>query len=118
VKKGTKKSGSISQMIRDYAAQHPDLGPTQIAKDLEAQGHRAYPALVSQALRGSKKKTKGAKRGRKPGSKNTASKAKVTVQEVNVQGIKAVSEFVKLHGSADDAIASIRSFQKLSALFR
>ena len=93
------------------------MGPTQIAKDLEAQGHKAYPGLVSQALRGSKKKT-GAKRGRKPGAtKKTACKTTV-VAEVNVQGIKAVSEFVKPHGSADEAIASIRSFQKLSALFQ
>ena len=47
----------------------------------EAQGHKAYPGLVSQALRGSKKT--GAKRGRKPGAaKKTASKTTV-VAEVN-----------------------------------
>ncbi len=116
MKKGTKKTGNMSQIIRDYAQANPTLGPTQIAKDLEAQGHKAYPGLVSQALRGSKKT--GAKRGRKPGAtKKTASKTTV-VAEVSVQGIKATSEFVKLHGSADEAIASIRSFQKLSALFQ
>jgi hypothetical protein len=92
------------------------LGPTQISKDLEAQGRKAYSGLVSQSLGGSKKTD--AKRGRKPGAtKKTASKTTV-VAKVNVQGIKANSEFVKLHGSADEAIVSIRSFQKLSALFQ
>lgn len=118
MKKGTKKTGNMSQIIRDYAQANTTLGPTQIAKDLEAQGHKAYPALVSQALRGSKKKRKGAKRGRKPGATKTTSKAKAVGSDVNVQGIKAISDFVKLHGSADEAIASIRSFQKLSALFQ
>lgn len=106
-----------SQIIRDYAQANPTLGPTQIAKDLEAQGHKAYAALVSQALRGTSKKA-GAKLGCKRGSRNTSTKAKAVGSEVNVQGIKAISDFVKLHVSADDGIAAIRSFEKLSALFQ
>ena len=83
----------------------------------EAQGHKAYPGLVSQALRGSKKT--GAKRGRKPGAtKKTASKTTV-VAEVNVQGIKAVPEFVKLHGSADGRLLqSVRSISCLRCFSR
>lgn len=114
MKKGTKKSGSTSQIIREYAAQHPELGPTQIANDLIAQGHKAYPALVSQALRS--KSTKGKKRGPKPGRKAAATKSAST--EINLAALKAASDFVKASGSADDAIASIRAFQKLSAMFQ
>lgn len=118
MKKGTKKNGNMSQIIREYAEKNPGFGPTQIAKDLVAQGHKAYPALVSQALRGSAsaKNRKPGKRGRKPGSK--AGVAKVAVAELNVQSIKAASEFIKLHGSADDAVAAIRTYQKISALFQ
>ncbi|MFN9985271.1 MAG: hypothetical protein ACK52S_06920 [Pirellula sp.] len=118
MKKGTKKNGNMSQIIRDYAEKNPGVGPTQIAKDLVAQGHKAYPALVSQALRGSAsaKKRKPSKRGRKPGSKAAA--AKPAVAELNVQSIKATSDFIKLHGSADEAVAAIRTYQKISALFQ
>lgn len=118
MKKGTKKNGNMSQIIRDYAEKNPGVGPTQIAKDLVAQGHKAYPALVSQALRGSAsaKKRKPSKRGRKPGSKAAA--AKPAVAELNVQSIKATSDFIKLHASADEAVAAIRTYQKISALFQ
>jgi len=115
LKKGTKRSSSMSQIIRDYAAANPSLGPTQIAKDLVAQGHKAYPALVSQALRGAGKKTKrGAKRGRKP----AAEKAKTPSVELNLVSLKAASDLVKMSGSAEGAIASIRAFQKLSSMFQ
>lgn len=116
MKKGTKRSGSVSQMIRDYAQQNPGLGPTQIAKDLMAQGHKAYPALVSQALgkgSGKKKRKKAAKRGPKPKVAATAALA-----DVNLASLKAASEFVKTAGSAEQAIASIRNYQKISAMFQ
>ena len=117
MKKGTKRSSSVSQIIRDYAEKNPGLGPTQIAKDLVAQGHHAYPALVSQAIgKTGKKKAKrktAAKRGRKPGSGKAAA-----VADLNLLSLKAASDFVKASGSADNAIASIRTYQKLSAMFQ
>lgn len=117
MKKGTKRTSNKSQIIRDYAEKNPGLGPTQIANDLVAQGHEIYPALVSQALgktKGKKRKPKtGAKRGRKP----AAAKATVT-SDLNLSSLKAASDFIKSAGSAEDAIASIRTYQKLSAMFQ
>ncbi len=117
MKKGTKRASSVSQIIRDYAEKNPGLGPTQIAKDLMAQGHNAYPALVSQAIgKTGKKKGKrkvASKRGRKPG----AVKA-VKDGDLNLLSLKAASDFIKASGSADNAIASIRTYQKLSAMFQ
>jgi hypothetical protein len=116
LKKGTKRSASVSQIIRDYAEKNPGLGPTQIAKDLLAQGHKAYPALVSQALgkTGKKKKAKAtAKRGRKPKAVKSAPGV-----EVNLSSLKAACEFIKSSGSAENAIASIRNYQKLSSMFQ
>ena len=113
MKKGTKKSGgNTSQIIRDYAAANPTLGPTQIAKDLIAQGHKAYPALVSQALRGVKSGKKPGKRGRKPGSTKA-----VPVGDFSLDKLKASAEFIRLHGSLDGAIDSLKTYQKLSSLF-
>ncbi|MFN7732388.1 MAG: hypothetical protein ACK5OB_10825 [Pirellula sp.] len=114
MKKGTKKSVNMSQVIRDYATANPTLGPTQIAKDLEAQGHKAYPALVSQALRGTKSKgsKKPAKRGRKPGATK-----KVVAAELNLEQLKASAEFIRLHGSVEGAIDSLKTYQKVSSLF-
>jgi hypothetical protein len=114
LKKGTKKSVNMSQVIRDYATANPTLGPTQIAKDLVAQGHKAYPALVSQALRGTKSKgsKKPAKRGRKPGATK-----KVVAAELNLEQLKASAEFIKLHGSVEGAIDSLKTYQKVSSLF-
>jgi len=116
LKKGTKQSASVSQIIRDYAEKNPGLGPTQIAKDLIAQGHKAYPALVSQAIgkTGKKGRRKGAaKRGRKPKVVKTSSEA-----DLNLLALKAASDFIKSSGSAEKAIASIRTYQKLSAMFQ
>jgi hypothetical protein len=110
LKKGTKKSGNMSQIIRDYAAQNPTMGPTQIAKDLEAQGHKAYPALVSQALRNSKTK-KTAKRGRKPGS------VKKVTGELSLEHLKASGDFIRLHGSLETAVEALKTYQKVSSLF-
>jgi hypothetical protein len=106
----------MSQIIRDYAKENPGLGPTQIANNLVAQGHKAYPALVSQALgkTGKKRGRKaGAKRGRKPAA------VKVTATgELNMLSLKAASDLIKASGSAEDAIASIRTYQKISAMFQ
>lgn len=117
MKKGTKRSASVSQIIRDYAEKNPGLGPTQIAKDLIAQGHKAYPALVSQAIgkTGTKKGKKkvAAKRGRKPKVVKTGEGV-----DLNLLSLKAASDFIKASGSADNAIASIRTYQKLSAMFQ
>ncbi len=117
MKKGTKRASSVSQIIRDYAEKNPGLGPTQIAKDLTAQGHNAYPALVSQAI-GKTGKKKGkrkltSKRGRKPGTAKASQGA-----DLNLLSLKAASDLIKASGSADDAIASIRTYQKLSAMFQ
>lgn len=115
LKKGTKKSTSVSQLIREYAEKNPGMGPSQIAKDLTAQGHKAYPALVSQALG-----KKGTKRGRKPGAKRgrKAVAVKPAAVELNLTSLKTASDFIKSQGSAEQAIASIKAFQKLSAMFQ
>jgi hypothetical protein len=118
MKKATKEVGSNkSQIIRDFAAANPNMRPSEIVKTLNEQGHKVYPAIVAQALRGTttKKKRKSAKRGRKP----AASKAtKTTAAEFDLNQIKAAAAFVKSQGSVGAAIESIKSFQKIADLFK
>jgi len=119
LKKGTKASGNTSQIIRDFAAANPGMKPSQIIKELTSQGHKVYPALVSQALRGA---PTGKKRGRKPKSKVAAAKgAKVAAgskASFDVANLKAAGDFIRQSGSAENAIESIRAFQKLAVLFQ
>jgi hypothetical protein len=115
LKKGTKNSSSTSQIVRDFAAKNPTMKASEMIKELTAQGHKVYPALVSQALRGTAKGAKkaGKKRGRKPGSKN---KVVAASKDSGFGNLKAAAEFVRASGSAENAIKSIREFQKIAAL--
>lgn len=120
MKKGTKKGGNASQAIRDYAAANPGLGTTQIAKDLVAQGIKAYPALVSQALRGvggvKSKAKKTAKKGAAPKAKAGRGRPASQGKEVDsFSQLKAAADFVKVCGGADQAIDAIKTLQKISA---
>lgn len=108
MKKGVKKPGNMSQVIRDYAAANPGLGPTQIARDLEAQGHKAYPALVSQALRGG---LNPGKRGRPVGS------GKSSIKSLEMETLKITSEFVRASGSVEKAAAALEAYKKLAQMF-
>ena len=116
MRKPTKSSVNKSQLIRDFVAANPTLGPTEIAKALAEQGHKIYPALVSQALRRSTGTEKSkSKRGRKPGTKNAV---KATSTEFDLTNIKAAAAFVRASGGVDSALSSIKSFQKIAALLK
>lgn len=116
MKKATKDQPNKSQMIMDFAAANPSMRPSEIVKALNEQGHKVYPAIVTQALRGStKKKRKSAKRRRKL----AASKAiQTSAAEFDLNQFKAAAAFVKSQGSVGAAIESIKSFQKIADLFK
>ena len=119
MKKGTKREhGNKSQIIRDFAAANPGMKMSEIVKALSEQGHKVYPAIVSQALRGTAgAKKRKSKRGRKPGTKN-AVKTVSTATEFDLSSIKAAASFVKSAGGIDQALASIKSFQKIADLLK
>jgi hypothetical protein len=118
MKKGTNKAGgNKSQIIRDFAAANPGMKISDIVKALSEQGHNVYPAIVSQALRGTAgAKSRKSKRGRKPG-KSKAVKASSTT-EFDLSNIKAAAAFVRVAGGVDAALNSIKSFQKISDLLK
>ena len=113
MKKAAKKTGNMSDLIREYAEANPTLGPTQIAKELVAKGHKVYPALVSQAR---KKGANGiVKRGRKPNSES-----KMGVKGgvgFDVAAMQAASSFVKSVGSIEKAEQALQTYKNLSQLF-
>lgn len=127
LKKGTKNSGeNKSQLIRDYAAANPGLGPTQIANALKEQGIDAYPALVIQALRkttgakSAKPKTAKAKavkkRGRPAKAKTAKATGKASSTTTDYSILKDTAEFVKKCGSPEQAIESIKVFKHIASL--
>lgn len=128
MKKGTKKSGeNKSQIIRDYAAANPGLGPTQIANALKEQGINAYPALVIQALRGTKegKSSKAKttqpkvakKRGRPAKAKSVkAAKSSASAPANDYSILKDTAEFVKKCGSAENAVEAIKIYKQIASI--
>jgi hypothetical protein len=123
LKKGTKSSTSTSQIVRDFAANNPTLKASEIIRELTAQGHKVYPALVSQALRGPADKKPGKKRGRKPGTKNkvvaaarTSKSPKAASTDTSFGNLKAAADFIRSSGSAESALQAIRDYQKIAAL--
>lgn len=118
LKKSTKKTGSVSQAIRDYAAANPTLGPTKISQDLQAQGINAYPALVSQALR-EKKSGKSSIRkssNRKSRGRPAKSAASAPASQDYVAVITSAAEFVKTSGGIEEAMQALKAFQKISSV--
>lgn len=118
MKKGTKSSGNKSQLIRDFATANPDMKPSQIIKELSAQGHKVYPALVSQALRGTPIAKKGRRKTRGKARVATGAKSATVAASFDVSNLKATSEFIRQSGSAEQAIESIKAYQKIAALFQ
>jgi arginine repressor len=121
MRKGTKRSNSISQTIRDFASQNPSMSQAQIVRELVSQGHKVYPGLVSQALRrgklsgGKKKKSSKSTRPSKP---TRRAEPQTTELGLSLEHLKATANFVKLCGSTSQAIASIRAYEKIIALLQ
>lgn len=79
-----------SEVIRKYKADHPNAGPSEIAKALAGEGLDVSSSLVSSVL------NTGRRNGRSSG--------------LSVETIKLAAEFVKAHkGKLEDAEASIKS---------
>jgi hypothetical protein len=91
---------------------------SQIIKELSAQGHKVYPALVSQALRGTPISKKGRRKTRGKARVATGAKPATVAASFDVSNVKATSEFIRQSGSAEQAIESIKAYQKIAALFQ
>lgn len=114
MKKAAKKTGNMSDLIREFAKANPNLGPTEIAKELVAKGHKVYPALVSQAR---KKGANGVvKRGRKPNSESKT--LNVSIQRSDVESMKAALAFVKVVGSTEAAIRYLETYKEIFLLMK
>jgi hypothetical protein len=116
LKKGTKRSNNVSKLVRDHYTANPGISQSQVVKDLLAQGHKVYPALVSQAIRN----LGGKKPGPKPGSKKRGRPAKAAAVAVSTtldfSAIEAAAKFVMEAGSIENAVAAFSSYQKIAKL--
>lgn len=99
-----------SAAIRDYLANKPDAGPTEVVKELKKKNIDVAPALVSNvkaALRGKKGgKRKGAKG--KPGPK-----PRFTADTVSISSLVEAREFADKVGGVEKAQNLLRALGKL-----
>lgn len=107
-----KQKVNKSQAIRDYNAKHPNDGPTAVTKALAAQGIKVTPPQVSNVLSAAGKKTKGKKRGPKPGSKRGAASS---TDKVSLDSLIDAQKFAEKVGGVDEAKQLIGALQKLQS---
>ena len=110
-----KRTVNKSQKVRDYLAEHPDAGPTEVATALNQFNVSA--ALVSaikhksKAGRRKKRKANAAKRsvrGRKGASRRSS----------GVEPLIAAAELIRDCGGVDEAKAALDTAGKIAAALR
>jgi hypothetical protein len=117
---------SKSQSIRDYYEANPSAKPAQVAEALQARGIDVSAAFVSTIRSTSKKKKKGAKRGRPPGSTSSTKSAMATkkrgrppgaasaaASHVSIDSLLKAKQMVESVGSIDEARAALAALEKL-----
>ena len=110
-----KRKVNKSQVIRDYYAANPGVGPTAIVNGLKEQGYNVSVALVSQALKSMSKEPK--KRGRPPkgGSGAVSSASPKAAEMSSVDHLLLAAEYCSKVGSVDAAIDALHALKKIAA---
>ncbi|MEQ8849284.1 hypothetical protein [Botrimarina sp.] len=100
-----------SAAIREYLADKPDAGPTEVVKELKKKGIDVAPALVSNvkaALRGKKGGKKRKKSKGKPGPKPRSG-----ADTVSISSLIEARDFADKVGGVDKAQDLLRALGKL-----
>lgn len=113
--KMAKRKVNKSQLIRDYFAEHPNEGPTQIARGVSAMGYAVGPAHVNQALGKLRKKRRKKGRGRPATTAATATKRTSRAGAKGVDQLNLAAEFCKSCGGVDSAIEILQSLRSIAA---
>jgi hypothetical protein len=77
-RRGRKGGVNKTQAILDLLAAHPNGSPKEISAQLAQQGIKASPGYVS-TIKSKSKRSKGKRRGRKPGAKASGDKISLSV---------------------------------------
>lgn len=111
-----------SAAIREYMAEHPDAGPTEVCKELKKKGLDIAPALVSNVKAamlgkksGGKKKRRG-KPGPKPGKKSVGRPAGSTNQasdKVSISSLIDARDFAEKVGGVEKAQDLLKALGKI-----
>src|SRR5690349_16421397 len=102
-KKAPAEKINKSAAVREYLKAHPDQGPKVVAETLTAKGIAVTAAYVS-TIKTKGDKPTGKKRGRKPGSKNKATRGDGAGNGDVLSVIKLARQFVDAAGGTEMAV--------------
>lgn len=118
-KRTPKRTKSKSQLAREYAAKHPDAGPSEIAAALKKRGVKASPNLVSMALSNSltKRRTPTKKRPAKKRASAQKRRRKAATKRAPAQpsldALLQARKFVDQMGSLDKAQRALDGLRRV-----
>ncbi len=110
-KKATRKKKARvnkSQVVRDYMAANPEVGPKGVSAALKKKGIKVSPQMVSTIKTKAKKKSSGKKRGR-PAKKKLARRA----GGLNIDTLVKAKKLADRMGGVDKAKEALDALAKL-----
>lgn len=103
---------NVSSIIRDLLAEHPDKGPTEIAKLASAKsGKQVGPTHVSSVRARLSAGPTNAKRGRPKGSRNSSTAGSAIATEL--RQLLSARETIRVCGGVDQAISAVKAVGQL-----
>ncbi len=105
-RKGNRRKLNKSAAIRDYLQQHPDAGPTEVARKLTEQRIRVSATHVSNV------KARLAS-GAAVGTRGVGRPRKVTTGSVSIETLVEVKKIVDRIGSVEMAQKALHSLSRL-----
>ena len=110
-----KRKVNKSQKIREYVAEHPEAGPSQVARDLKQFG--VTPALVSNVkARGDAPPRRRKKRVRRKRSLNRNGMPRRRRRDI--QPIVAAAELIRLCGGIEEAKSALDTAGRIASVLR
>ena len=107
-----KRGVNKSQKVRDYLAEHPDAGPTAVAKALKRHG--VSVALVS-AIKGKSKIGRRKRRKAKAAKRSARSRKFATAGTSAVEPVVAAARLIRDCGGVAEARAALNTADKVAA---
>jgi hypothetical protein len=110
-----KRRVNKSQKVRDYLAEHPEAGPTDVATALKQ--YKVSPALVSsiKGKSGTKRPKRRKARAAKRAIRGRRGRPRGTSQ---VEPIVAAAELIRISGGLDEAKAVVETAGRIASVLR
>src|SRR5688572_23106337 len=108
---GKKRTVNKSQKVRDYLAEHPEAGPTEVARALKQ--FKVSVALVS-AIKGKSKAGRRKKRKAKAAKRSVRGRKGASRWPSGIEPLIAAAELIRACGGVDEAKAALDTAGKIA----